>query len=123
MLIKKVLVGGCFNSIHPGHIYFLKEAKKFGDKLIIVLANDKNNKKPYVIPAWERKKKMEALNIADQVLIGDPKDKTKIVKEIKPDIIALGYDQKIPKDLGDLEVVRIKKLGNYSTKSFRLCGV
>lgn len=120
MSTKKILAGGCFNSIHPGHIYFLKEAKKIGDKLIVVLANDKNNKKPYAVPAKERKNMLESLNIADKVLIGSPKDKTKIVEKIKPDIIVLGYDQEIPNGLDHFKHIRIKKLSDYSTKS---CGI
>lgn len=108
-MAKKVLAGGCFNSIHPGHIYFLKEAKKLGDELIVVLANDKNNKKPYAVLAKERKKLLESLHIANKILIGDPKDKTKIIKKIKPDIIALGYDQKIPEGLKNFKYIRIKK--------------
>ncbi len=112
---KKVLVGGCFNLIHPGHIYFLKEAKKLGDELIVVLTNDKNNRKPYAISAKRRKRALESLNIADKILIGDSKDKTKIVKKVKPGIIALGYDQKLPDGLGNFRHVRIKKLSGYST--------
>lgn len=115
-MTKKILVGGCFNSIHPGHIYFLKEAKKLAGKLIVVLTNDKNNKKPYAIPAKERKRLLESLNIADEILIGEPDDKTKIIKKVKPDIIALGYDQKLPDGLENFKFVRIKKLVNYSTK-------
>lgn len=115
-MAKKILVGGCFNSIHPGHIYFLKEAKKLAGKLIVVLTNDKNNKKPYAIPAKERKRLLESLNIADEILIGDPGDKTKIVKKVKPDIIALGHDQKLPEGLEGFKYIRIKRLGNYSTK-------
>lgn len=113
---KKVLVGGCFNKIHPGHFYFLKESKKLGNELIVVLTHDKNNKKPYAISVKERKKALESLNIADEILIGLPKDKTKIVKKVKPNIIALGYDQKLPSGLDNFKYVRIKKLADYSTK-------
>ena len=116
MPTKKILVGGSFNSIHPGHIYFLKEAKKLGDKLIVVLTNDKNNKKPYAIPAKERKRLLKFLNIADKIFIGGSKDKIKIVKKVKPDIIALGYDQKLPDGLDNFKHIRIKKLGGHSTR-------
>ena len=117
---KKVLVGGCFNSIHLGHIYFLKESKKLGDELFVILANDKNNKKLYSVSAKERKRLLEALNIADKVVIGNPNNKADIVKKIKPDIIALGYDQELPKGLNKLKFVRIKKLANHCTKLQKL---
>lgn len=115
MQTKKILVGGCFNSIHPGHIHFLKEAKKLGDELIVILTNDKNNKKPYAISAEKRKKTLESLNIASKILIGDFENKTGIVREMKPSIIALGYDQKLPDGLENFKNIRIKRLGNYST--------
>jgi FAD synthetase len=114
---KKVLVGGSFNAIHPGHVYFLKEAKKLGDELVVVLTHDKNNKKPYAISARGRKKLLKFLNIADKILVGDFRDKTKVIKKIRPDIIALGYDQKLPEGLVGFKVARIKKLGDYSTRA------
>ena len=113
MSTKKILVGGCFNLIHPGHIYFLKEAKKLGDELIVVLTNDKNNKKPYAVSAKKRRENLESLNIADKILIGDSKNKTKIVKKVKPDLIVLGYDQELPDGFKSFKHVRIKKLSYY----------
>ncbi len=129
--MKRVLVGGAFNIIHPGHIFFLKKAKSLGDFLIVVVANDKNvlKSKGYLLfSAEERKMILENLKIVDKVVIGDKSDFLKVVKKEKPDIIALGYDQKInEKDLREklktmkisCEIVRIKeKFGNYSTKKF-----
>lgn len=113
--IIRVLAGGCFNKIHPGHIYFLKKAKSLG-KLFVVLTNDKNNRKPYAIPAKIRKKNMEKLKIADNIIIGDEKDFTKIVNKIKPSFIALGYDQKLPKDIWGFRIIKIPKHGRYSTR-------
>lgn len=119
--MKKVLAGGCFNSVHPGHIYFLKKAKELGDFLIVVLANDKNNRKPYAVPAVERKKALEMLGIADKVIIGHEKDFLTVIMMEKPDIIALGYDQQIENSLKPIikkmgiQIVRIEKFGDYST--------
>ena len=120
MKYRKVLAGGCFNLIHPGHIYFLKEAKKLGDVLVVVLSHDKNNNKPYAILAEKRKNMLEFLDIADEVVIGDAYDKIKIVRGIKPDIIVLGYDQKLPEGLLEFRHINIGKLENHSTKDFYL---
>ena len=120
--MKRVLVGGCFNKIHPGHIKFLKEAKKLGDYLIVVLAHDKNNKKPYKVPANIRKENLKKLKIADKIIIGHESDFKKTLEKEMPDIIALGYDQVLPKNLEDyvkennIKIVRIKRFGNYSTR-------
>lgn len=112
-----VLAGGCFNTIHKGHIYFLNTAKSLGDELVVVITHDINNKKPYAISAQERKSAVVALNIADKVIIGDPYNKEEIVLRLSPDIIALGYDQAKPKIewLGKYE--RIDKHGEYSSES------
>ncbi|MCX6819513.1 MAG: adenylyltransferase/cytidyltransferase family protein [Candidatus Aenigmarchaeota archaeon] len=113
----KVLAGGCFNKIHPGHIYFLNKAKALG-YLVVVLTHDKNNKKSYAVPAKERKKQITALKIADEVVIGHPTDYSKTVETIKPDIIALGYDQELPEGLNAnrIKIARIMKFRNYSTR-------
>jgi glycerol-3-phosphate cytidylyltransferase-like family protein len=93
----------------------LKRAKDLGDELIIILASDENNKKPYAVSEEKRKKDLESLNIADKILIGDSEDKKKIVNKIKPNIIALGYDQELPEGLENFKCIRIEKLSGYST--------
>ncbi len=119
--MKKVLAGGVFNTIHPGHVRFLKKAKSLGDFLVVVVANDKTvlKKKPLLKPQEERKRALERLGIADKVIIGDEKDFLRVVKKEKPDVIALGYDQEFDKEklksLG-CRMVRIKRFGSYSTR-------
>lgn len=119
--MKKVLAGGTFNMLHPGHIWFLKKAKSLGDFLIVVVANDKTvlKKKTLLRPQGKRKKALEKLGIADNVVIGDERDFLKVVREERPGIIALGYDQKFEseklKPFG-CRVVRIPRFGSYSTK-------
>ncbi|MBI2971657.1 MAG: adenylyltransferase/cytidyltransferase family protein [Candidatus Aenigmarchaeota archaeon] len=122
--MKKVLTGGKFNSIHPGHVYLLQQAKALGSMLVVVLAHDRHNGKPYAVPAEKRKKNIEKLGIANKVLTGHPDSFVQTVLEEKPDIIALGYDQQLPKDVTRellkqlaIRVVRIKKFGEYGTKA------
>jgi len=125
---KKVLAGGVFNIVHKGHELFLKKAKGLGDYLIVVIANDKTaarTKKYKIAPQEERRRNVEKLRIADKVVIGDERDFLKVVREERPDIIALGYDQRTDeKRLADLmreegikcEITRIReKLEGYRT--------
>ncbi len=96
--MKKVLVGGVFNIVHPGHEFFLKKAKALGDYLIVVIAHDKTAKKTKsyaILGQKERKRNVEKLGIADKVVTGDERDFMKVVREEKPDIIVLGYDQEM----------------------------
>ena len=98
----RVLVGGAFNLLHPGHLYFLEEAKKYGDELIVVIATDEtvSRKKGFrpVFSAEERKVLVEGLKPVDRAVIGfDEEEFVKIVEIERPDVIVLGKDQEISK--------------------------
>lgn len=91
----RVVATGTFDIIHPGHIRYLEEAKKLGDELIVIVAREKNVKhkpKP-IIPDEQRVRVVSALKPVDKAILGDEKDIFKPIMELKPDIIALGYDQ------------------------------
>ena len=105
----KVLCGGRFNFPHLGHEYFLKKAKSYGDYLIVVIANDSHNTK-YAerTDAAKRKEYIENLGMADEVVVGDKEDFFKVVEKYKPQIIALGWDQKLPFEQNKLEDLGIR---------------
>lgn len=118
---KIILTGGKFNKIHPGHVWLLKKAKKLGH-LIVVLAHDVHNKRPYAVSAEKRRKQLEALGVADKVVIGDKRKFVKVVKKYKPNVIVLGYDQKIPdEETSDyikkhkIKIIKFRKHKDYST--------
>lgn len=105
----KVLCGGRFNFPHKGHEYFLREAKSYGDYLIVVIAHDSHNlKNQGKVEMNRRKESIEKLNIADEVVIGDSEDFFKVVEKYKPNVIALGWDQKLPFDEKKMENLGIK---------------
>src|SRR3989338_4757016 len=88
---------GTFDILHPGHLYFLRECRKYGDKLVVVIARDSTvekikGKKPKY-DERERKEHMKELNIANKVVLGYEEDPYEIIEEINPDVICLGYDQ------------------------------
>lgn len=122
----KVLAGGTFNIIHNGHIYFLEEAKKLGDELVVVVASDKTvkrSRKSLLFPAEVRASMVGSIGSVDKAIVGDDKDMMMVVREEKPEVIALGYDQDvkgIKRQLSDsgiaCKVVRLGKLKGYSTK-------
>lgn len=91
------MVFGTFDIIHSGHINMLKQAKKLGDRLIIVAALDRTVEKVKGIKPDHginyRIDQLSQLNLADKIIKGDYKNYFKCVKKEKPDIIALGYDQ------------------------------
>ena len=105
--MKRVLVFGTFDGIHPGHEDFFRQAKSKGDFLIVVVARDVNVKKiKGKLPKIEEKKRLaevKKIEYVDQAVLGDKKDKYKIIKKLKPDVICLGYDQEV-----DLEGLKRK---------------
>lgn len=93
---KKVMATGTFDILHMGHIYYLKEAKKLGDKLVVVVARDSTVRKLKHEPINPEKTRLELikeLKVVDEAYLGNKEDMYKTVEKIKPDIIAIGYDQ------------------------------
>ncbi len=92
------MVFGTFDILHPGHLYFLRQAKKFGDFLIVSVAREKYIRKIKGRKGWhselERKMLLESVRFVDKVVLGSRGDYLKHIVSLKPDVIALGYDQK-----------------------------
>jgi FAD synthetase len=92
----RVMASGVFDLLHPGHLYFLSQAKKLGDELIVVVARDRTAarlKRPPILPEELRREMVEALKPVDKAVLGSLTDIYHTVEELKPDVIALGYDQ------------------------------
>lgn len=114
----RVVCAGTFDHLHLGHINFLKQAKALGDELIVIIARDKNVKRiKEIIPDHneiQRKENVEKTGIPDRVILGfTDKDIFLILEELAPDIVALGYDQRVAEDailkrLPNCKVIRLK---------------
>lgn len=117
---------GTFDLLHIGHIYYLKEAKKLGDQLVVIVACDatvRRLKHEPVTPEQMRLNLIKELRVVDDAMIGSEKDMYEVVEKIKPDIIALGYDQihdekKLQQELKKRNVSsRIIRLPKYESMS------
>ena len=88
---------GTFEILHSGHEYYLQEAKKLGERLVVVVARDSTAQKlrgrMLRHTEQERLETVRALPFVDEAVLGDEHDPYESVRRIKPDIIALGYDQ------------------------------
>ena len=98
---KVVLASGVFDLLHLGHVRFLEDAKKAGGanaKLIVIIAKDSTvekikGRKP-IMSEEQRRTLVEALKVVDEAVLGyEGLDIGEVVAKIKPDVIALGYDQ------------------------------
>lgn len=94
---KKVLVGGCFDFLHIGHIKFLKKAKEEGDKLIVALESDKfirknKHRQPFHCQK-QRAEILSALTMIDLIILlpffKTDQDYLRLVETLNPDIIAV----------------------------------
>jgi len=95
--LRVVLAGGVFDIIHPGHIHTLNSAKSLGDVLVVVVATDKTTEKiKKRTPLHNQKQRQDLVNslsMVDLCLIGHEGDIFKTVEIVRPEIVALGYDQ------------------------------
>jgi FAD synthetase len=98
---KIVIASGVFDLLHLGHVRFLEEAKKAGGanaKLIVVIAKDSTaeklkGKKP-IMSEDERRALVQSLKVVDEAVVGyEGLEIGGVIEKIKPDVIALGYDQ------------------------------
>jgi FAD synthetase len=123
----RILATGVFDILHPGHVHFLTEAKKLGDELVVVVARDsvaqKMKRLPF-IPENIRLAMVASLKPVDEAILGVEGNIYDILTTVKPNIVALGYDQDFDseeiinegKKRGiDLKVVRISQ---YSESEF-----
>jgi len=106
---------GTFDVYHKGHESYLEQARKLGEYLIVVVARDKMvsiiKKQETRNKEQERLEKIKLSGLADEVVLGNLKDRYKIIEKYRPDVIALGYDQKV--DLMELK----EKLKEFNLKA------
>ncbi len=135
--MPRVLAFGTFDLLHYGHVKMLEQAKKLGNgdaELIVVISRDASALKVKghspIFPEEQRLMLIESLKVVDKALLGYPgdtwKDRLQIILDLKPDIIALGYDQPVETDaLSDelekrglnVKIVRLEKYGDASFNS------
>ena len=104
--MKRILAAGKFDILHLGHLAYLEQAKELGGdegELVVVIALDKTIEQergaPPVFPQEQRRRIVESLEVVDKAILGyDTTDHTEIVLDVKPDIVALGYDQQTDVD-------------------------
>ena len=115
---KRVVCAGTFDYLHQGHIDFLTQAKELGDELIVIVARDETvSRIKGFLPKHNeelRAQRVRDTGIPDNAVLGNlENDLFRILEELNPDVIALGYDQRVSVDAihercAKCEVVRLK---------------
>ena len=98
-MMTRVMAVGIFDLLHAGHLHYVEQAKSLGEELVVVIAHDETVRKQKHEPVTGqdlRRRMVEGLKPVDQAIIGNPPGVPifEILKQIDPDLIALGYDQK-----------------------------
>ena len=98
-MMTKVMAVGIFDLLHAGHLHYVEQAKSLGEELVVVIAHDETVRRQKHEPVTGqdlRRRMVEGLKPVDKAIIGNPPGVPifEILKQIDPDLIALGYDQK-----------------------------
>lgn len=95
--IKVVFIGGGFELIHYGHVYTISKAKSLGDVLVVSVARDstirKRKKREPLINEKDRVRLLSSMRDVDVAILGVEGDIYVTLQKVKPDVVALGYDQ------------------------------
>jgi FAD synthetase len=95
MKMIRVLATGTFDILHPGHILYFNKAKELGDELFVIVSRDSmvQHKLKPILPEQQRLQVVQALSMVDHAELGSEHDIFEPLASIKPDVIALGYNQ------------------------------
>ena len=93
--MTRVVAQGTFDIIHPGHVHYLREAAAMGGELHVIVARRENvtHKERPVLPNRQRRDVVAALEMVDEAHVGHEDDIFVPIENLRPDVIALGYDQ------------------------------
>jgi len=121
--MKTVLVFGTFDLLHRGHLHFLREAEKLGVLYVAVACDCNVEKIKGSAPAQKQEQRKEAVANAlpdAHVLLGDKNDYLAPIRLIQPDMIVLGYDQKMPPGLTmDTLPCPVKRLEAHQPEKYK----
>ncbi len=97
--MKTVMIFGTFDILHFGHLQLFRQARRYGDRVVAVVARDANVRKVKGVESFhteaERKAFLDHIDLIDEVRLGDMTDVYKVIRTVKPDVICLGYDQEV----------------------------
>ncbi len=123
--MKKVLVFGTFDVIHPGHISFLKQARDLGDVIAASIARDdfvlrKKGRKP-IHSEEERLRNILETGLVDEADLSDRVQGTyEIVRRRKPDVVCFGHDQhELEKDFKNWLATEQIKIATVTLRAYQ----
>ena len=118
-----VVVFGTFDILHPGHLQFLKAAKRYGTELIVVVTRDsavrfQKHRAP-LMHEREREAMVNALRCVDRAVLGDAPGRWTMITKLKPDVICIGHDQDVAHPALATHSIRIVRIPAKNPKRYR----
>lgn len=120
-----VMCFGTFDIFHPGHAFYLSEAQKFAKKMTVVIARDHRVTSGKwhnpVHHEYDRLHHVQESFPTAHVILGDDSDIFAPIRTLRPDLLAFGYDQRVPEEricelFPDIAIVRV---GGYETDKWK----
>ena len=116
---------GTFDIFHPGHQFYLSEAQKLADSMTVVIARDHrvfSGKSQYPIHNELLRRDVVGREFPDaRVILGDELDIFAPIRELCPDLLAFGYDQRVPEDIirEKFPNITIIRIGGYEIQKYK----
>lgn len=122
------MIFGTFDVFHPGHHYFIEQAQGMGNELVIVIARDVTVKRIKPLLRNPENVRMKAVQEAfpeAKVVLGDELDPMRVVRNFKPSLVCLGYDQigfseELQKNFPEITIERIAAFEPEKYKSSKM---
>jgi D-beta-D-heptose 7-phosphate kinase/D-beta-D-heptose 1-phosphate adenosyltransferase len=104
-----VLTNGCFDLLHGGHIWLLRQAKALGDILVVAVNSDESVRRlkgPHrpIFPLAERLEILAAIEVVDYLLSFSEETPRRVIATLLPDVLVKGGDWSIDQVVGRQEV-------------------
>ena len=109
---RVVFTNGCFDLIHPGHVRYLRTARRLGDVLVVGVNSDasvrrlKGPSRP-IVPEDARCEVLAALEMVDAVVLFDQDTPYELIRVVQPDVLVKGGDWR-PDHIVGADIVRAR---------------
>ncbi len=122
-LFMRVLVFGTFDHFHLGHRFLLTEASKRGDLFVVIARDSTVRTIKHIDATWPEDQRRDAVQEAfpsAHVMLGDKENFKAPLEHVKPDLILLGYDQKLPPGVSEKDFLcPVERLPAFEPEKYK----
>jgi len=126
--VRVVTCNGCFDGLHPGHMFFLGYCRGQGSKLIVGINTDdyiRRKKRSDPVPEKDRVAALISLGVAEKVEVFPEDSPCEFIRRNMPDVHCIGEEyrgrapeEKVCAELG-IWIVYVPRIGKWSSTGMR----